>query len=175
MFLTVMAYSPEASFYHWYVLSATAEFCFTWGFQPSPRSAVLESLYSFPDWEFLATTDTSASSTSVLDFLQQSSYRALDLWSSTLMSAGIPTGLTRLQLGPTYYADDALLHSRGHSLMLPVLLHISTLPCDSLQGSFSGPALDPLLLLEVLQLLLEVLAVQLAFHDVSKNEAKEAE
>ena len=95
----------------------------------------------------------------------------MDLCSSTLQSAGIPTGLTCLQLGPTYYSDDAILHSRGRSLMLPVLLHIATLPCDSLQGSITGPALDPLLLLEVLQLLLEVLAVQLTFHDVSKNEA----
>jgi hypothetical protein len=53
--------------------------------------------------------------------------------------------------------------------MLPVLLLLNTLPCDSLQGSI-GPALDPPLLLEVLQLLLTALSAQFAVHSYSNFE-----
>jgi hypothetical protein len=75
----------------------------------------------------------------------------------------------RLQHGFSYYADNALLHGRGRSLVLPMLLLLASLPCDSLQGSI-GPALDPLLILEVMQLLLTSFAAQLAIHDFSKKE-----
>ena len=168
MFFTIMAYSPEASVYHWYILSTMVEFCFTRGFQPAPSSAVLESLYSIPDWESLSTVITPTSSTPTLDFLQQSSYRALGLCTSALMSAGTP-GMSNLHLGFTYYADDAVLHGRRRSLVLQMLLLLASMPCDSLQGSI-GPALDPLLLLEVMQLLLTSLTAQLAIHDFSKKE-----
>jgi hypothetical protein len=166
MFLTVMAYTPTVSAYHWYVLSATAEFFLSRGFQPAPRSAVRESLYSFPDWETFTFTPAS-SSTSTLDFLQESSYRALGLIYSTLRSAGILVGDAQLQLGFYLFADDALLHGGERSLVLQMLLLLLSLslPCNSLQGSI-GSALDPPLFLEVLHLLLTALSAQLAVHQL---------
>jgi len=173
MFLTIMAYTPTVSLLHWYALSATAELRISRGFQPSPSSAVLESLYSFPDWESVSFTPAS-SSTSTLDFLQESSYRALGLIFSTLRSAGILVGDAQLQLSFCQFADDALLHGGVRSLVVPMLLLLNHLPCDSLQGS-TRPALDPSLHLEVLQLLITALSAQFAIHSISKYQDKEAE
>ncbi len=77
----------------------------------------------------------------------------------------------RIQLGPSFYEDDAVILSRERTLVIPLLLAINVLPCSmTVEGSHNGPALVPPLYLEVLQLLHLSLAVQLALPGVSSND-----
>jgi len=62
MFLNVLAIAPGPSLYLWYCLSAAAESMVSRGLQPTPTSACLGTLPSYPDWEEFDSTFFSATS-----------------------------------------------------------------------------------------------------------------
>ena len=55
-FLNVLTSATGPSLYLWFCLSAAAEYLISQGLQPAPRSACLEPLISFPDWEEFTST-----------------------------------------------------------------------------------------------------------------------
>ena len=132
------------------------------GLQLPPQSACLDSFLSFPDWEdhksapvFSATAPPSE----VLPFLLRSGFLAYGEYGRLLSSLPVPAGKTRLQMGPSGYADDI---TSLRPLMLPLLLQFVELPHAYPRGPAPGSALAPLLFLDFLQLLLLSVEVQLA-------------
>ena len=165
MFLSVLAQARGSTPFLWLLLSAAAEFMVSSGLQPPPQSACLEPLLSFPDWMDLGTApvfSASAPPSAAVAFLRESGFLVLGEYARFMSSAGVPSGVTRLQLGPHFYEDDVVLLLGARPLLLPSLLALAELPCVFLQGSAAGQPLAPELYLDLLQLLLLSVSVQLA-------------
>ena len=166
MFLSVLAQARGSTPFLWLLLSAAAEFMVSSGLQPPPQSACLDSLLSFPDWDDLKTApvfSASAPPSAAVAFLRESGFLVLGEYARFMSSAGVPSGVTRLQLGPHFYEDDVVLLLGARPLLLPSLLALAELPCAFLQGSAAGQPLAPELYLDLLQLLLLSVSVQLAY------------
>ena len=168
MFLSVVAVAPGPSLYMWFSMSSALSYMVSRSLQPTPSSGYLGILRSFPDWgEFRFINSTDASSASAppaeddLFFPLASGFITMALYSQVMSSLGCLPGVTRLQLGSRFYADDALLLPWERHLLLPMLLALDGLPCSFLRGSCNGHAWAPEMYLELLQLLLVSIAVQL--------------
>ncbi len=164
MFLNVLAIAPGPSLYLRYCLSAAAEYMVSRGLQPTPTSACLGTLPSYPDWEEFDSTFFSATMppSDLNTFLVDSGFIALGFYARFMSRAFTPPGITRLHLGPTFYSDDVIWLHRGRPLLLLMLVAVSTLPNTFLQSSCQGSVLETEVYLELLQLLLMSIAVQLA-------------
>ena len=167
MFLSVVAVAPGPSLYMWFSMSLALSYMLSRSLQPTPSSASLSILRSYPDWgEFINSTDLSSASAPPseddLFYPLASGFTTMALYSQVMSSLGCLPGVTRLQLGARFYADDVLLLPWERPLLLPMLLALDGLPCSFLRGSCNGHALAPEIYLEVLQLLLLSIAVQLA-------------
>jgi len=164
-FLSVFAVAPGSTPSLWFLLSAVVECMVSRGLQPSPQSACLDVLISFPDWDGFATLPFLPASAQWWDlhaFCLESRALAMGAYTRYVTSIGVPAGITRYQLGLHFYGDDVVLLSLPRPLLLPLLVALSGLPCAFLQGSRRGPALAPEVYLQVLQLLLFAASLQLA-------------
>ena len=94
-------------------------------------------------------------------FLIDTGFIALGHYARFMSQWATPPGVTRLQLGPSFYSDNVLLYHREHSLLMPMLVAVSTLPSAFLQSSYQGSAFETEAYLELLQLPLLSIAVQL--------------
>ena len=96
MFLNVLATAPGPSLYLWFCLSASAEYMVSRGLQPTPTSACLGTLPSYPDWEeFNSTFSTAITPPSDLHtFLVDSGFIALGFYARFMSWAGSPPGIT---------------------------------------------------------------------------------
>jgi len=164
MFLNVLATAPRPSLYLWFCLSASTEYMVSRGLQPTPTSACLGTLPSYPDWEeFDSTFFTATSPPSDLNtFLVDSGFLTMGFYARFMSRANIPPGVTHLQLGPAFYCDDVLWLHRGRPLLLQMLVAVSTLSRSFLQSFCQGSVLETEVYLELLQLLLMSITVQLA-------------
>jgi len=161
-FLNMLTSATGPSLYLWFCLSAAAEYLISRGLQPAPRSACLEPLISFPDWEeFTSTfvTDTEPFP-DITTFLIDTGFLALGHYTRFMSQYGAPPGVTRLQLGQTFYCDEVLPFRREQPLLLPMLVAVSTLPSVFLQSYHQETSDRTDTYLELLQLLLLSIAVQ---------------
>ena len=174
MFLSVLASARGTSTSLWFQLSAAAEFLVSAGLQPSPQSACLDLLLSFPDWGGCLGTAHVASATAppseVPAFLHRSGFLTYGVYGRLMSSVAVPAGFTRIQMGPCSFHDD-IVYLGPRPLVLPLLSALVELPPAYLRGSAPGSPLAPELFLDLLQLLLLSIAVQLALpvapvHDV---------
>jgi len=162
-FLNVLTSATGPSLYFWFCLSAAAEYLISRGLQPAPRSACLEPLISYPDWEeFTSTfvTDTEPLP-DITTFLIDTGFLALGHYTRFMSQYGAPPGVTRLQLGQTFYCDEVLPFRREQPLLLPMLVAVSMLPSVFLQSYHQEATDETDTYLELLQLLLLSIAVQL--------------
>ena len=163
MFLNVLAIAPGPSLYLWYCLSAAAEYMVSRGLQPTPTSACLGTLPSYPDWEELTSTFFSATEPlpDLTTFLIDTGFIALGYYARFMSRWGTPPGVKRLQLGPAFYCNDVIWYYRERPLLLPMLVAVSMLPSAFLQSYHQGATFETETYLKLLQLLLLSIAVQL--------------
>jgi len=162
-FLNVLATAPGPSLYVWFCLSAAGEFLVSRGLQPAPRSACLSQLDSYPDWEEFTSTFYTATTPpeDLYTFLVDTGFIALGYYARFMSRWGTPPGVTRLQLGPTFYCDDVVWYHRERPLLMPMLVAVSTLPSTFLQSPCQGSASETEAYLELLQVLLLSIAAQM--------------
>jgi len=139
------------------------EFLVSSGLQPLPRSAFLDPLQSFPDWECHSSAPpvfpAAAPPSEVLPFLLKSGFLGYGEYGRLMSSLPVPAGKTRLPLGPSGYSDDI---TSLRPMTLPLLLQFVELPHAYPRGPAPGSALAPLLYMDLLHLLLLSVEVQLA-------------
>jgi len=160
-FLNVLATAPGPSLYLWFCLSAAAEFLVSRGLQPAPTSACLGQLTSYPDWE---------ESDDLYNFLVDTGFITLGYYTRFISQWGMTTGVTRLQLGTTFYCDDVVWYHHARPLLMPMLVAISTLPSTSLQSSSLMSTAETEAYLELLQVLLLSIAAHMALPGPTSRE-----
>jgi len=125
----------------------------------------LSQLASYPDWdEFVSTfySATSLQSDDLYNFLVDTGFITLGYYTRFMSRWGTTTGVTRLQLGTTFYCDDVVWYHHARPLLMPMLVAVSTLPSTFLQSSCQMSTSETEAYLELLQVLLLSIAAHMA-------------